>query len=336
MRGQHIVSEGFHESFGQEHAEVRALSVAQEEARGSTAYVSLEPCRHEGKTPPCTEALVEAGVARVVFWASDPGPDSGGGGAWLRERGLVVDGPFGDPGDWAMENPFFFHAPSNGLPYVAAKLAVSLDGGIAPGPGVQKWLTGPESQAEVHRVRSGFEAIVVGGGTWRADDPRLTVRGPRLPRIAPARVLVDTHGELPLTSRVFDELDGPVWVATASENYANLDQRLGGKATALSVSPGPSGLDPASLIQALGAQGARTVLCEGGGALVRSLLDADLIYRLYLFQAPLFLGEGRVQAFPPSGRPVLGTPATSFDRWRRVGEPRRFGDDNLTIMDRRI
>ena len=176
---------------------------------------------------------------------------------------------------------------------------------------------------------------MVGGSTWRADDPLLTVRDVPLRREkAPARVLVDTRGELPLTARVFADPDPPVWVATTPGHRDEVAKRLAGRATVLSVAPGSHGLDPASLVEAVGNQGARTILCEGGGALVGSLLTRGLLDRLYLFVAPVLLGEGRVPGFPSREVPEFGNGGSMSPTWRRVGEPQQLGEDIVMTMDR--
>lgn len=229
-RDGRVVGEGWHEEFGGPHAEAVALARAGD-ARGTTLYASLEPCAHQGKTPPCAEAVRDAGVARVVYWAADPGRRSGGGGAWLRRRGVQVDGPFGDPGEWAAENPAFFHAASSDRPYVAIKLAASLDGRIAPPAGRRVWLTAEEARREVHRLRAGFGAVMVGTRTWKADDPRLTARGPVASRIPPLRVLLDRRGELPNDARALDaRLGRPPLVVAAPDAAARLRKRLGDRA----------------------------------------------------------------------------------------------------------
>jgi diaminohydroxyphosphoribosylaminopyrimidine deaminase / 5-amino-6-(5-phosphoribosylamino)uracil reductase len=207
------VGEGWHTAYGRPHAEVEALAAAGAAARGATAYVTLEPCAHHGKTPPCTEALMAAGVRRVVFGAADPNPKAAGGGAVLRAAGIEVTG--GVEAAAAREvDPAFFHAhgPEGAArPFIALKLALSLDARIADASGRSAWITGDESRAEVHRLRAGFGAVAIGAGTAAADDPLLTVRGPVTPRVAPARVVFDRTLRLPLDSRlVRTAADAPV------------------------------------------------------------------------------------------------------------------------------
>lgn len=347
-----VLGEGHHEVLGGAHAEVAALSAA-DGARGATLYTSLEPCRHHGRTPPCTEAVHAAGVARVVFWAADPGAEAGGGGEWLRKRGVIVDGPVGGRDEWRAENPFFFHDPDSARPCVALKLAVSLDGRIAPAGGRRVWLTGPGSRREVHRLRAGFDAILVGRRTWEADDPRLTVRGSITPRVAPVPVLLDRRGRATAELRAFGEATGATGiVATSSECVAALQQRLGALADVLAVPATPHGLDLRALLAGLHGRGVTRVLCEGGGRLAASLLSARLVDRIYLFVAPVFIGGGGVPAFPldaavsapdagpahPARRtrdPVHTVESRSrAEGWHSCADPVRFGDDTLIVLDR--
>ncbi len=210
-----LLAEGWHRAWGGPHAEVEALAAARaagHEVRGATAYVSLEPCKHEGKTPPCTRALLSAGVARVVFGAADPGPRSGGGGEALARAGVEVVGPLTTPDRAHRENPAFFHAfgPAAWRPWVVLKLAVSADGHLAARPGERTPISGPEASARVQWLRAGVEGILVGGRTAAIDDPLLTVRGPVVPRIPPRRILLDPGSAVGAGARVFHEGAGEV------------------------------------------------------------------------------------------------------------------------------
>lgn len=329
-----VVAEAHHEVFGGPHAEVLALHGVGD-ARGTTVYSSLEPCSHRGKTPPCTEALLKAGVARVVYWAGEPGDAAGGGGAWLARRGLQADGPFGERADWAAENPFFFHAPELRRPYVALKLAVSLDGRIAPREGRRFWLTGPEARAEVHRVRAGFDAVLVGSRTWEADDPQLTVRGEIEPRVAPVPVLLDRSGRADPGLRALSGEGGPRGIVfTCPGEARGLARRLGDLADVAAVPAAQGGLDLVAVLQSLNECGIATVLCEGGGTLGSALLALDLVDRLYLFLAPVLIGASGVPAFPrgPGGDPE--SLVRVFRGWRSRLAPVRFGNDTLVVLDR--
>ena len=350
VRGGKVLGEGCHEVPGGPHAEVAALSVPGN-AGGATLYTSLEPCRHHGRTPPCTEAVLAAGVARVVFWAADPGAEAGGGAEWLRRRGVIVDGPYGGWDDWRSENPFFFHAPDEARPYLALKLAVSLDCRIAPAGGHRVWLTGPGARGEVHRLRAGFDAIMVGRGTWEADDPRLTARGPVVPRVPPVPVLLDRRGRIAAGVRALRGAGGRRGiVATTPELAVSLQRRLDGVADVLAVPATPHGLDLGALLASLHRRGVARVLCEGGGRLASSLIAARLVDRIYLFVAPVFIGSGGVPAFPgdaavPAGGAAAAERAPREDGrllpepagaggWLTRTDPVRFGDDILIVLDR--
>lgn len=334
-RDGRILGEGYHETLGGAHAEVAALARAGD-AAGATLYASLEPCRHTGRTPPCTEAIHEAGVARVVYWAAEPGAEEGGGGEWLRKRGVAVEGPFGERADWAVENPFFHHAPRRARPWLALKLAVSLDGRIAPAGARRIWLTGEESRREVHRLRAGFDAILVGRRTWEADDPLLTARGPVTPRVPPLPVLLDRRGRMPAGMRALSQgTAARAIVATSPESAGGLRRRLGDSADVLVVPTGPVGLDLATMLARLHERGVASVLCEGGGAVGASLLAHDLVDRLYLFVAPVLIGEGGVPAFPPDASGDGTTSCAPGRGWQARTDPVRFGNDTLIVLDRR-
>ncbi len=188
-----VVGEGYHAQFGAAHAEVAALQAAGEGARGATLYVTLEPCAHHGKTPPCADAIAAAGVIRVVIAASDPNPDAAGGADRLRARGVAVEFGEGEAGARELNAPFFHRFAHPERPFVTLKMAVSIDGAIAAADrSTTTHLTGPESRREVHRLRAGHEAIAVGIGTVLADDPALTVRDWAPPRVPPTRVVFDS------------------------------------------------------------------------------------------------------------------------------------------------
>ena len=333
-RGREVLSEGHHALFGGPHAEIAALA-GVEDARGATLYSSLEPCSHLGKTPPCTEAIRDAGIARVVYWAPESGTRAGGGAERLKRLGLRVDGPVGEWTDWAAENPFFFRDPDVSRPYLALKLAVSLDACIAPAGGRRVWLTGPEARAEVHRLRAGFDAVMVGSGTWRADDPRLTARGEIVPRVPPVPVLLDRLGRATAKLRALrgDGRGRRAIVATGADRAARLAALLGERAEVVPVGRDSRGLDLGEVLRALGDRGVATVLCEGGGVLAASLLAGGLVDRIYLFLAPRLIGAGGVPAFP-TGRGGVG--AHHLRDWQSRLDPVRFGDDTLVVLDRGV
>lgn len=334
VRGDQVLAEGFHARYGGPHAEVSALA-ALEDARGATLYCSLEPCNHRGKTPPCTGAILEAGIARVVFWAAEPGTEQKGGAERLRSQGVAVDGPFGEPCEWAAENPAFFRNAAGKRPYLALKLAVSVDGRIAPAEGQRVWLTGAASRREVHRLRAGFDAILVGTRTWEADDPMLTARGAVVPRVPPAAVLLDRCGRASPGLRALQGGPGPrAVVATAPDRAADLGRRLAGCADVVAVPVGETGLDLAVLMDTLAERGMTSVLCEGGGVLAASLLREGLADRLYLFVAPVVIGDRGVPAFPMGQTGEGGRGAFRFEGWKSVIDPSRFGNDTLIVLDR--
>ena len=324
-----VVAEAWHEEFGGPHAESRALERAGERARGATAYVSLEPCRHEGKTPACTRALLRSGVSRVVFGAADPGEESGGGGAELAAAGVDVSGPvFGPEQAWS-QNPAFHHWHRSGTPHVAVKLALSLDGGIAARQGVRTPLTGADARAAVHRLRSGFDAVMVGSVTARVDDPLLTIRDVPLRRPAPIRVVLDSRASIPSDAALFRDVgEVPVWVFCREDaDEAEIERLEAAGAHVHPVPPDTAGHGVAleSVLAKCGATGVRSILCEGGGVLAARLIGAGVARRLYALLAPAVLGPDAVPGLP-------GLPG-GF-RWRLAADPERAGNDVLLTLDR--
>ena len=325
-----IVGEGHHREYGGPHAEAVALSRAGEKARGGTAYVSLEPCRHQGKTPPCAAGLAEAGIGRVVYGAADPGARSGGGGEWLRASGKEVVGPALTPAEARRENPAFFHSAESERPYVAIKMAMSLDGGIASAPGRRTRITGPQAGLETHYLRSGFDAVMVGSRTARTDDPFLTVREGGVAARPPARVVLDTRGRLPSRARLLRSGGGGrAVVLTSPEAPPSRVSRLReAGATVLRVPAGEEGLEVESVLRACRREGLRSILCEGGGRLVSSLLREGVANRLHLFIAPTLLGAGAVPAFPGA----VGI--EEMERWTPLFAGAIFGRDTLVVFER--
>ncbi|HWK89236.1 MAG TPA: bifunctional diaminohydroxyphosphoribosylaminopyrimidine deaminase/5-amino-6-(5-phosphoribosylamino)uracil reductase RibD [Longimicrobium sp.] len=327
VRDGEVAGEGWHREYGQPHAEVEALHAAGDAARGATAYVSLEPCSHWGKTPPCTDALVAAGVRRVVFGAHDPNPKAAGGGEVLRAAGIEVLGGIGEA-EARDQNAVFFHAHSSagaGRPFIALKLAMSLDARIADGSGRSVWITGEEARAEVHRLRAGYDAVAIGVGTAVADDPRLTVRGAVEPRVPPARVVFDRALRLQLTSFLV-RTAAEVPVAAVCEPDAPADRRAALEGAGVRVIAA-AGLE--AQLRALREDGVQSLFVEGGSVLASALLAADVVDRLYLFYAPLLIGPAGASPFAGMATPPLDEAA----RWRRIGtEP--FGADTLITLAR--
>lgn len=330
VRDGEVVGEGYHRTFGGPHAEVLALRRAGDAARGATVYVSLEPCAHHGKTPPCTEALLQAGVARVVYGAADPTAEAAGGGARLRAAGLEVVGPVWSRGEAHRENPAFFHCAGTNTPFVALKLALTLDGAIAEAPGTRTRITGAEAHREVHRIRAGFDAVLVGANTARVDDPLLTVRHGGEAREGPRRFLLDTHARLPSDAAVFRDADRvPVHVFTGrSADEMALERLEAAGAHVHPVDTTPEGLDLKEVLRVAWDLGVRSILCEGGGRLASSLLREGRVGRMYLFLAPRTLGSGAVPGFP-------GDPGDlGWSRFSAWAEPRQLGRDLLWVLDK--
>jgi diaminohydroxyphosphoribosylaminopyrimidine deaminase/5-amino-6-(5-phosphoribosylamino)uracil reductase len=322
-----VVGEGWHAEYGGPHAEVVALERAGARARGATVYVTLEPCAHHGKTPPCTLALLGAGVARVVFAGADPNPEAGGGAEALRRAGVEVTA--GVEEEAARElNAAFFHAfgPVGAeRPWVELKLALSLDGRLADRHGRSAWITGEAAREEVHRLRAGADAVTVGIGTVLADDPLLTVRGPVEPRRPPARVVFDRRLRIPVSSRlVATAAEAPVWVIGAPDAPEVTRRRLTGAGVRVLLA---EDLDGA--LRALRAEGIGSLFCEGGARLASALLDEDRVDRLDVFLAPLLLGPEAVSPFAGLDSPALA----EAHRWRPIAT-RTFGADTLLQLAR--
>ncbi|MCC6008036.1 MAG: bifunctional diaminohydroxyphosphoribosylaminopyrimidine deaminase/5-amino-6-(5-phosphoribosylamino)uracil reductase RibD [Rhodobacteraceae bacterium] len=296
VREGRVVGRGWTAPGGRPHAETQALARAGDAARGATAYVTLEPCAHTGKTPPCAEALIGAGVARVVTALTDPDPRvAGGGHAMLRAAGiLVTEGVCSSAAARITEG--FLSRIRRGRPFVTLKLATSLDGRIATASGESRWITGPEARRAVHALRARHDAVMVGIGTALADDPELTVRGLGMD-YQPLRIVCDTRLRLSTGSRLGRSASTvPVWMvhgpgAPASARQAW--QETG--AVTISCPLGPQrSLDPGEMLGALGDAGLTRIFCEGGGQLAASLLSAGMVDRVITFSAGLALGaEGR-------------------------------------------
>ncbi len=299
VRNGRVVGRGWTQPGGRPHAETQALAMAGAQAEGATAYVTLEPCAHHGKTPPCAEALIAAKVARVVAAVPDSDPRvSGKGFAMLRAAGIAVE--TGVLAEEALaDHAGFFLRTEQGRPWLTLKLAMSLDGRIATATGESQWITGPAARGTVHGLRNTHDAVMVGGGTARADDPALTVRG--FGTVGqPVRVVVSRFLDLPLLgnlARTAQEV--PVWIChgpDAGRDLLRAWEGLGARLVPCRLLAGR--VDPAALLRALGEAGLTRVFCEGGGQLAASLLGADLVDELHVFTAGLTLGA--------EGHPGLG------------------------------
>jgi diaminohydroxyphosphoribosylaminopyrimidine deaminase/5-amino-6-(5-phosphoribosylamino)uracil reductase len=320
-RGADVVGEGWHERFGGAHAEVNALREAGERARGATLYVTLEPCDHHGKTPPCTEAVLAAGISRVVAAVADPSP-AGGGAERLRRGGVDVSlGPL--EAESRELNAHFFHALRAGRPWVTLKLALSIDGALTDAARSSGWLTGPAARAEVHHLRAGHDAIGIGIGTVLCDDPVLTVRDAVAPRVAPTRVVFDRSARLPLGSRLArSAAEAPVVVAA---ERPDADRAAALREAGVTVVES-AGLPDA--LTGLRGRGIGSLLVEGGAGLAGALLGHRLVDRLVIFQAPIILGAGAIAG-------LSGAPSVALREARRlpVLERRPLGDDLMTVYD---
>lgn len=320
-----VVGEGWHQRAGQPHAEPLALERAGEAARGTTAYVTLEPCNHHGRTPPCAEALITAGVTRVVAATEDPNPTvSGRGYDKLREAGVEVEA--GVLEDEAIEvNIGYTQRMRTGRPWVRAKLAVSADGRTALGNGESQWITGEAARADVHHWRARSSAILTGSGTVLADDPSLTARIPELDEeaiVQPLRVVVDTNLSTPPSAKILQG-DSPTMIAHSGAD-AGLVASLEA-AGAEVVQPGNGGngrVDLEPLLDLLGQRGINEVMVEAGPRVNGALLDAGLIDEVIMYQAPSLLGA--------DARGMFATAALTdiSNRYNlQLKDVRRFGDD---------
>jgi diaminohydroxyphosphoribosylaminopyrimidine deaminase/5-amino-6-(5-phosphoribosylamino)uracil reductase len=316
VKGTHAVGVGHHERAGDVHAEVAALREAADKAKGGTLYVTLEPCNHVGRTPPCTDAILAAKIARVVVGCRDPNPHVEGRGIEkLRAAGVPVDIGCREAEAQRLIAPWSKFV-TTGIPYVVLKLGLSLDGRIASRTGASKWVTGPEARARVHLLRSQHDAVVIGIGTALADDPRLTVRD--APGHSPLRVVFDTKLRLPVASRLVQTArEAPTWVICTTDAPSSNEEALIERGVeVLRAPPSAEGrIDPVGGLKMLSARGIVTVMVEGGAELAGSLLAAAVIDELHCFIAPILLGpRGRPGAVDwagpatPSEAPCIGDP----------------------------
>ena len=317
VQGDRVTARGWTQPPGHDHAEPHALhQLAPGAARGATLYVTLEPCCHHGRTPPCTDAILRAGIARVVVGTVDPFPlVSGRGIAQLRAAGVQVDVGVLEAACKRM-NLGFLRVVAGGLPEVTLKAAVSLDGRIASEAGASQWITGPEARAAGHRLRSEHDAILVGVGTVLADDPALTARPVDRDPSEPLRVVLDTALRTPADAKV---LGARCLIFSASAGRR-------GPSEVVAAPVGPGGLDLVAVLRELAERGVRRVLVEGGGRVSRSFFDAGLVDRLELYTAGIVLAGGPGFVGGP-GFPLEGAP-----RLRRIAM-RTVGDDVWTTWE---
>lgn len=322
-----VVGRGWTQPGGRPHAETEALARAGAAARGATAYVTLEPCAHRGETPPCSGALIEAGVARVVAATEDPDPRVKGGGlGQMRKAGIAVEcGLLREEAEAV--NAGYLMRQRAGRPLVTLKLATTLDGRIAAHTGESRWITGEAARQRAHLMRARNDAIMVGIGTALADDPALTCRLPGLEDRSPVRIVVDARLHLPLTARLVVTADEiPTWLVTVPGGDRKRRRAFEESGVrVLEVAEAPDGYpDPAAMFAALGDAGLTRVLVEGGGHLAACLLRADLVDRLRWFRAGGIMGGDGVPAVAAYGVDSLAL----MRRYRRVAV-QAVGEDLL-------
>jgi diaminohydroxyphosphoribosylaminopyrimidine deaminase/5-amino-6-(5-phosphoribosylamino)uracil reductase len=326
-----VVGRAFTAPGGRPHAEPQALAMAGTAARGATAYVTLEPCCHHGRTPPCTDALIAAGVARVVVAAQDPDPRVNGQGiAKLRAAGITVEqGALADAAGEVLAG--FHQRTTTGRPLVTLKLASTLDGRIATHSGESRWITGSAARRAAHAMRGRHDAILVGVGTVLADDPDLTCRLPGFRSTPIVRVVADSHLRTPLTARlVASAQETPVWMLirhgtdpTRHHAFAELGIRL------IEVPGAEAGVDLSAGLSALGAAGITRLLVEGGAQVAAALLRSGLVDRIAWFHAPAVLGGDAWPAVQAFGTDTLDAMPRFI---RRRAAP--VGEDMLTEFAR--
>jgi diaminohydroxyphosphoribosylaminopyrimidine deaminase/5-amino-6-(5-phosphoribosylamino)uracil reductase len=315
-RDGRVIGRGWTQPGGRPHAETEALARAGAAAQGATAYVTLEPCCHWGRTPPCADALIAAGISRAVAATEDPDPRVAGGGiARLRQAGIAVETGLCEA-EAAEINAGFFQRVRLGRPLVTLKLATSLDGRIATASGESRWITGPAARERAHLLRATHDAVLVGTGTVLADDPQLTCRLPGLERRLPVRVALDRELRIPLDARLVAEArQTPTWLVAFPSADSQRRQALADAGVEIVVTEADAGgrIDLAATLAALGGRGLTRLLVEGGGRLAATLLRAGLVDRLVWLHAPLLLGGDGLPAVAELGLDALAA-APAFER----------------------
>lgn len=318
-----VIGRGWTQPGGRPHAETEALGRAGAEAQGATAYVTLEPCSHHGRTPPCADALMEAGIARLVCALGDPDPRVDGQGfERLRQAGIAVETGVLEQ-EAAALNAGFLLRVREGRPFVTLKLATSLDGRIGTSGGESRWITGPEARAAGQMLRATHDAIVVGSNTALEDDPELTCRLPGLVSASPVRAVLDRRFRLPMTSKLARTArQVPVWVLTAPEAPQRND------IAAFGVERVQCDGSVEGALVALAARGVTRVLVEGGATIAAELVKADLVDRIVWFQAGAIIGGDGMAAVLPLGRAKLA----DAPRYRRVSMA-PIGADAMSVWE---
>jgi diaminohydroxyphosphoribosylaminopyrimidine deaminase / 5-amino-6-(5-phosphoribosylamino)uracil reductase len=304
-----VIGQGHHRHFGGQHAEREALTDCRSRGHsstGATLYTTLEPCAHHGKTPPCTDALIEARIARVVAATKDPNPHAGGGAEILRQAGIECE--FSDESSFARAiNAPFVKRITAGMPWVLAKWAQTIDGRIATRNGESKWISGPAARRRVHRLRGRVDAILTGLGTVRVDDPLLTAREGPPPRRLAKRILVDPQLQIPARSRLVQSArEVPTLIACSETAYGwpsgPHKHLVKSGIELLPLPPGPGGLDLGQLFRQLAQHHQiSTIMVEAGATLLGSLFHADLIDQAVVYIAPMILGDDRAKPVASGG-----------------------------------
>ena len=332
VRDGKIVGEGWHQQYGAAHAEINAIAMAGEAARGGTLYVTLEPCCHHGKTPPCTDVVVRAGIARVVAALEDPFPlVAGNGAALLRAAGIPIEFGIGAP-EARRQNAPYLKLISTGRPYVHAKWAMSLDGKIATKTGASQWISNETSRRRVHQLRGRMDGILVGIGTALADDPLLTAR-PAGPRI-PCRVVLDSHARLPTTSQLARTASQfpTLVVIQAKEEAASTPLRKTGCEILLLPEDDAGTPDMMKLLDELGRRRWTNLLVEGGAAVLGKLFDLNAVDETHVFIAPKLIGGVSAKT------PVAGLGCDAIDQsecWVTEAMENLDGDAYLRCVKKR-
>lgn len=322
VRDGQILAKGYHHKYGDLHAERDAIKNAPTSLVGATAYVTLEPCCHQGKQPPCTDALIEAGIAKVVVAASDPNPKVAGKGLkLLREAGIeVVTGVLEQQ---ALElNEVFIHYIQKNQPFIALKYAMTIDGKIATSTGASKWITGEEARAHVHQLRHAYSAIMVGIGTVLADDPLLTARFDGA--INPTRIIIDSKLRMPLNSQIVQTAQVIPTIVVTTSTDQNKIKAL--QVVDIEVLQGEQDhVDLSALMPILGDKGINSILVEGGASLNGALVKAGLVNKVYSYVAPKIFGGQH--ALSPIGATGISLPSEALQL--EVRSIKRFGTDIL-------
>jgi diaminohydroxyphosphoribosylaminopyrimidine deaminase/5-amino-6-(5-phosphoribosylamino)uracil reductase len=316
-----VVGEGFHARYGDAHAEQIALKAAGDRARGATMYATLEPCNHFGKQPPCTEAILEARIQRVVIAAADPTALAGGGARHLADYGVQVDFSVEEAAALELNAPFFFAATNPARPWVTLKLALSSDGKMNDPSGERRWISNEQSRNEVQRLRANVDAIAVGLGTVKADNPQLTARGAIRPRIAPMRVVFDRNAEIPLESTlVRTAKETPTMIFAHHAPVARLAALYNARVDVFEAE------DLSAALQALHGFEVQHLFVEGGARVAQAFLRQNLVDRLIIFQSPITLGPGALSPFD-------GPPGDFREALSKLPIVRRaeFGEDVMSV-----